>query len=252
MIEKDKRKKRVLGVIPCHLESQRLPRKALREIAGKPMIHWVQRAASQTPLLHEVLVATDSREIEDYCREAGIPVLLTGTHPSGTDRLHEVMSRVEADIYVNIQGDEPLLLKEHFELLVPPVTSGDCQISTLKVSMDWKSAQDPNKVKVVTDKEGGALYFSRHPIPFLRDKRDAVVYYKHIGIYAYHRNALELFYSLPQSPLELAERLEQLRFLENGIPIHVVETVHDTIGVDTEEDLRQVEAILSVGGRNPG
>jgi len=245
MIKQNKETQRILGVIPCHLESQRLPRKALREIAGKPMIHWVQRAASQTPLIHDVLVATDSREIEDYCREEGIPVILTGTHPSGTDRLHEVMSRVEAEIYVNIQGDEPLLVEEHFELLLPPVTNGACQVSTLKVSMDWKSAQDPNKVKVVTDKEGKALYFSRHPIPFVRDGRDAADYYKHIGIYAYHRNALQLFYSLPQAPLELSERLEQLRFLENGIPVQVIETVHDTIGVDTEEDLRQVEAILT-------
>ena len=248
MIEQDKKSQRVLGVIPCHLASQRLPGKVLREIAGKPMIHWVEKAASRTPLLHEVLVATDSKEIEDYCEQEGIKVILTGTHPSGTDRLHEVMSRTEADIYVNIQGDEPLLRPEHFELLVAPVAKGECQVSTLKVAIDQQSAQDPNKVKVVTDKAGSALYFSRYPIPFSRDAAHPSGYYKHIGIYAYHRAALQLFYSLPQSPLELSERLEQLRFLENGIPIQVIETFHDTIGVDTEEDLRQVEAILSAGG----
>jgi 3-deoxy-manno-octulosonate cytidylyltransferase (CMP-KDO synthetase) len=212
------------------------------------MVHWVYKAACQTPLLHEVLVATDSKDIEESCKRAGINVIVTGTHPSGTDRLHEVMLRIEADVYVNIQGDEPMLRPEHFELLIPPVTRGDAQVSTLKVAMDQQAAQDPNRVKVVTNTAGKALYFSRHPVPFRRDEKAPANYYKHIGIYAYHREALQLFYSRPQSPLELSERLEQLRFLENGIPIQVIETAHDTIGVDTEEDLRQVEAILCARG----
>jgi 3-deoxy-manno-octulosonate cytidylyltransferase (CMP-KDO synthetase) len=145
---------------------------------------------------------------------------------------------------VNIQGDEPLLRERHFELLVPPVTSGECLVSTLKVAISWEDAKDPNKVKVVTDKRGRALYFSRCPIPYLRGEVESADYYKHIGVYAYHREALERFYALPKSPLEVSERLEQLRFLENCIPIRVVETTHDTVGVDTEEDLKQVEAIL--------
>jgi 3-deoxy-manno-octulosonate cytidylyltransferase (CMP-KDO synthetase) len=235
---------KVLGVIPSHLESQRLPRKALLEIAGKPMIHWVYEAACGTPLLDEVLVATDSQEIHASCLEAGISVMVTGPHRSGTDRLHEVMSTVAADVYVNIQGDEPMLRAEHFEALIGPVLDGVAQVSTLKVAMDPNAAQDPNKVKVVTDRSDRALYFSRHPIPYQRKGPDRAHYYKHIGIYAYHRSALERFYSFPQSVLELSERLEQLRFLENGVPVHVVETDYDTIGVDTEEDLRQVQAIL--------
>jgi len=241
---------KVLGVIPSHLESQRLPRKALIDIAGKPLIRWVYEAARQTPLLHEIVVATDSQAIEEACRKAGAKVILTGKHPSGTDRLHEVMTRIEADVYVNIQGDEPLLRPDHFQSLIPPVMNRTAQVSTLKVEIDWDSAQDPNKVKVVTDGQDSALYFSRHPIPFQRKKGDTVHYYKHLGIYAYHRTALELFYSLPQSPLELSECLEQLRFLENGMPIHVIETAFDTIGVDTEADLREVESILA--DRSPG
>jgi 3-deoxy-manno-octulosonate cytidylyltransferase (CMP-KDO synthetase) len=242
---------KVLGVIPSHLGSQRLPGKALLEIAGKPMVHWVYEAARQTPHLHDVLVATDSDEILSSCKSAGLKAVLTGHHPSGTDRLHEVMPKIEADVYVNIQGDEPLLRSEHFELLVPPVTSGKARVSTLKVAMSRSAAQDPNKVKVVTDNTGRALYFSRHPVPFQRDDQAQPQYYKHIGIYAYHRKALQLFYSLPQSPLELSERLEQLRFLENGIAVQVIETVYDTIGVDTFEDLRQAEAILAGNRKEP-
>lgn len=242
--------RKVVGVIPSHLGSQRLPRKALLEIARKPMVQWVYEAACQTPLLDEVLVATDSAEIEEFCKRAGIAVFVTGPHPSGTDRLHEVMLQLKAEVYVNIQGDEPMLRSEHFESLIPSVTRGDAVISTLKVAIDQQSAQDSNKVKVVTDKNGKALYFSRHPIPFQRDETEPAHYFKHIGIYAYHWKALQRFYSLPQSPLELSERLEQLRFLENGIPVQVIETIYDTIGVDTKEDLREVEAILS-GKRKP-
>ena len=122
---------RVLGIIPSHLESRRLPGKALIDIAGKPMICWVYEAARRTPLLDQVMVATDSQKIEETCRKAGIEVILTGKHPSGTDRLHEVITRIEADVFVNIQGDEPLLRPEHFQLLIPPVTSRAAQVSTL-------------------------------------------------------------------------------------------------------------------------
>ena len=235
---------KIVGVIPAHMESERLPGKALLSIAGKPMVHRVFDAASQTRFLDEVFVATDSEAIVESCSQAGVNVMRTRPHRSGTDRLHEVMSKVEADVYVNIQGDEPLLRPEHFESLIPPVRGGEAPVSTLKVAMNESDAQDPNKVKVVTNQRGGALYFSRHPIPFRRSQTDVPQYFKHIGIYAYTREALQLFYSLPQSSLELSERLEQLRLLEHGVPIQVVETAHDTIGVDTKEDLLQVEEIL--------
>lgn len=238
-------KARILGVIPARFDSTRLPGKVLRTIAGRPMLYWVYRNARRSQLLTELIVATDSDRVERFCLEQGIPVMMTGRHPSGTDRLHEVMERTDADIYVNIQGDEPLLRAEHLEALLTPFLTGAAQVTTLKVAIDDAAAQDPNNVKVVCDDSGRALYFSRHPIPFDRDGRGDVQRYKHIGIYAYSRTALAMFHSFAESTLEAAEKLEQLRLLQNGIPILVVETAHDTVGVDTEADLQKVALLLS-------
>jgi 3-deoxy-manno-octulosonate cytidylyltransferase (CMP-KDO synthetase) len=236
---------KVLGVIPARLDSKRLPRKLLRDIAGKPMLYWVYRNASRSQSLSNLLVATESDEVMSYCQQEGIPVTMTGRHPSGSDRLNEVMERTDADIYVNIQGDEPMLRPEQLDLLLAPLLAGEAQVATLKVAVDLAAALDPNNVKVVTDFHGRALYFSRHPIPFDRDGLGTVQHYKHIGIYGYTRNALALFHSLPQSSLETAEKLEQLRFLQNGVPILVVETLQDNIGVDTEADLARVNALFA-------
>jgi 3-deoxy-manno-octulosonate cytidylyltransferase (CMP-KDO synthetase) len=236
---------KVLGVIPARLDSKRLPRKLLRDIAGKPMLYWVYRNASRSQSLSSLLVATESDEVMSYCQQEGIPVTMTGRHPSGSDRLNEVMERTDADIYVNIQGDEPMLRPEQLDLLLAPLLAGEAQVATLKVAVDLAAALDPNNVKVVTDFHGRALYFSRHPIPFDRDGLGTVQHYKHIGIYGYTRNALALFHSLPQSSLETAEKLEQLRFLQNGVPILVVETLQDNIGVDTEADLVRVNALFA-------
>jgi len=236
---------KILGVIPARYDSTRLPGKVLRNIAGKPMLFWVYRSARQSRLLSDLLVATDSEKVLEFCGQEGIPVMLTGRHPSGTDRLREVMERVDADIYINIQGDEPMLRPDHIEAVVSPFLTGDARVATLKVAVDEAAARDPNIVKVVTDDSGRALYFSRHPIPFDRDGAGGVKRYKHIGIYAYTRAALTLFHSLPESSLESAEKLEQLRFLQNGVAIHVVETPHDTVGVDTEADLQRVNLLLS-------
>ena len=236
---------KILGVIPARLDSRRLPRKVLLKIAGKPMLSWVYRNARRSALLTEVIVATDSEEVRNYCISENIPVLMTGRHPSGSDRLHEVMLRTDAEVYANIQGDEPTLRPDHLELLLSPFLTGNAQVTTLKVELDPARASDPNTVKVVTDDSGRALYFSRHAIPFDRDAGGGVRYFKHIGLYAYSRKALALFHELPQSSLETAEKLEQLRFLQNGIPIHVLETPHDTIGVDTEADLARVENLFS-------
>ncbi len=237
-----------MGVIPARLNSTRLPGKALRLIAGKPMLHWVYQNARQSPLLTELVVATDSEEIYESCAGAGIPVTMTGEHPSGGDRLHEVMGRTDADIYVNIQGDEPTLRADHLELLLQPFGGEtNAQVTTLKVAIDGDAARDANNVKVVTGSGGRALYFSRHAIPFDRDGTGGVQYFKHIGLYAYTRDALALFHRLPQSTLELAEKLEQLRFLENGVGIIVAETPHDTVGVDTEADLQRVIALFGGG-----
>jgi len=234
----------IIGVIPARLDSQRLAGKVMLHIGGRPMIHWVYERARKSTLLDELLVATDSSEVYEYCNGADIPAMLTREHPSGSDRLYEVVERTGGSFYVNIQGDEPTVTAEHIDLLLRPLLDGMAEVSTLKTAIDKTAAKNPNCVKVITDAAGRALYFSRHPVPFDRDGAEDILYYKHIGLYGYTRAALELFHRLPQSPLELAEKLEQLRFLENGITIAVMETPHDTIGVDTEEDLEQARAKL--------
>jgi 3-deoxy-manno-octulosonate cytidylyltransferase (CMP-KDO synthetase) len=149
-----------------------------------------------------------------------------------------------ADVYVNVQGDEPLARPEHIDALLVPMRDPKLMVSTVKTSCAAEDVNNPNAVKVVTDKHGRALYFSRSTIPFNRDGSQSVPYFKHLGFYAYRKSALDLFCQLPESQLERSERLEQLRFLENGIGIYVADTPYDTVGVDTEEDLRRVEAIL--------
>lgn len=234
--------RKVIGVIPARLDSTRLPRKVLRVIAGKAMVHWVYENSRKSPLVDEVWVATDSAEVLCYCRDHGIAVMETGAHPSGSDRIFEVMNRTDGEIYVNIQGDEPTLRPGHFDLLLTPLLEGEAEVATLKVAIDESTAGNPNRVKVVTDVKSRALYFSRARLPYAREGK--ATHFKHIGIYAYTRRALKLFHELPQSSLEIAEKLEQLRFLENGIPIFVAETPYDTIGVDTEEDLNQVISLF--------
>jgi 3-deoxy-manno-octulosonate cytidylyltransferase (CMP-KDO synthetase) len=236
---------RIIGVIPARLASTRLPRKVLRDIAGEPMLAWVYRAAQACPQLDEVIVATDSAEVQDFCDQHGWRCLLTSPDlHSGTDRLCAVSRVVDADIYVNIQGDEPLLLPEHITAILALFTSAEVDVTTPKVRCAPEDIVNPNAVKVVTALDGRALYFSRSTIPFDRDGRGNATYWKHLGLYAYRRAALERFAALAPTVLELLERLEQLRLLENGISIYVAETAHDTIGVDTEADLQRVEAIL--------
>ncbi len=237
---------RVLAVIPARLASTRLARKALREIAGEPMVGRVYRAVAESGVLKpaDVLVATDSDEILALCRAHGWNAELTSDqHRSGTERVHEIAQRHAADVYLNIQGDEPLTRAEHIRDLLALMQRPQVQIGTLKTPMRPEDITNPNAVKVVTASGGRALYFSRATIPFDRDRAGAP-YFKHLGFYAYSRAALDRFCSLPESNLERTERLEQLRFLENGNDIHVAETAFDTIGVDTEEDLRRVQAII--------
>ncbi len=237
----------ILGVIPARLASTRLPEKVLRDIAGKPLVVRVYEAARRSPLLTKVIVAADSQAVVDVCVAHDVPVVMTSpNHQSGSDRLYEVLQAEPADVYVNIQGDEPLLKAEHLAALIEPFHRlGDAvQVTTLKVAIDDATAQDPNVVKVITGTDSRGIYFSRLPIPYDRDKR-GVQRYKHIGLYAYRRDALAKFHSLPASPLQLTESLEQLKLIENGIPIHVFETPYDTVGVDTEEDLARVRAIFA-------
>jgi len=235
---------RTLGVIPARLASTRLSRKVLREIAGRPMLAWVYDAAKACPQLDEVVIATDSDEVAELCKAHNWPVELTSPElPSGTDRVHAVAQRIDAEIYVNIQGDEPLLTPEHIAALLTPFAQQHVDVSTLKVPCAPENIANPNAVKVVTASDGRALYFSRATIPYDRDQNGAA-YWKHIGLYAYRKAALNRFAELAPSPLEVTERLEQLRLLENGFSLYVAATESDTIGVDTAEDLTRVEELL--------
>jgi 3-deoxy-manno-octulosonate cytidylyltransferase (CMP-KDO synthetase) len=236
---------RAIAIIPARLASTRLPRKVLREIAGKPMLAHVVEAARRCPQLSDVIVATDSDEVLALCNQNGWRAEMTSSaHRSGTDRVWEVAQRIAADVYVNVQGDEPLARPEHISALLQPMQDPRVLVSTVKTPCSTEDIDNPNAVKVVTDLAGRALYFSRSTIPFDRDRTGQVQRYKHLGFYGYRREALEKFCSWPESELERAERLEQLRFLDHGTEIYVAETPYDTVGVDTEEDLKRAESIL--------
>ena len=239
-------KLRIAGVIPARLGSTRLPRKVLREIAGRPMVEWVWRAAAGSGLMDPIVVATDSDEVAEVCRERGVPVAMTSPNcASGSDRVREVARQIEADIYVNIQGDEPTLTPAFFAPLIRLFDRPEVQVATLAVRCPALDINNPNAVKVVTALDGKALYFSRATIPHERDTGGGFAgYRKHLGIYAYRKAALETFAELPPGWLESVEKLEQLRLLEAGIDIYVAGAPADTIGVDTEEDLERAEAAL--------
>ena len=236
---------KVIAVIPARLASMRLPRKMLREIAGKPLAVWVYQAVRSSPLLEDVIIATDSEEILGACRRHNCKARMTSKkHRSGTERVHEVSQSIEADVYLNVQGDEPMIRASHIETLVTVMRDSSVPVGTLMTPASTEDISSPGAVKVVTDSMGRALYFSRSMIPYDRD-RTHPQYFKHLGIYAYRKVVLDQFVSLPESALEHAERLEQLRFLENGIPIFVAETAFDSIGVDTEEDWARVVKLLT-------
>ncbi len=209
------------------------------------MLAYVYEATRACSQLQDVIVATDSDEIATVCRQNDWSCRLTSPeHRSGTDRVHEVAQAVEADVYVNVQGDEPLARREHLDVLLTLMERDGIEVGTLKTPCSSEDVNNPNAVKVVTASDGSALYFSRATIPFDRDNSGAVRYFKHLGFYAYRKTALDAFCAWPESELERSERLEQLRFLDNGVPIYVAEAPFDTVGVDTEEDLRRVERLL--------
>jgi 3-deoxy-manno-octulosonate cytidylyltransferase (CMP-KDO synthetase) len=238
---------KAIAVIPARLASTRLPQKMLREIDGKPLIGIVYTAVRSSPLLAEVVVATDSDEIMAVCRQNGWKAEMTSaTHRSGTERVHEISQRLNADLYINVQGDEPLTRLEHIAGLLDVMKAPQVQVGTLMTPARDGDIDNPNAVKVVTDAYRRALYFSRATVPFDRDQTRPR-YFKHLGFYAYRKPALDRFVNLPESLLERSERLEQLRFLENGVDIFVAETPYDTVGVDTEEDLQRVAEILRRG-----
>jgi 3-deoxy-manno-octulosonate cytidylyltransferase (CMP-KDO synthetase) len=234
-----------VAIIPARLASTRLPRKALRPIAGIPMLERVYRRAVACDGFSRVLVATEDEEIEAFCRARAIPVERTGAHPSGTDRLAEVARRIPAGRYVNVQGDEPLLDPRQVAALLSVFRLHPAAaVATVVAPVSLDRIADPATVKVALAADGRALYFSRAAIPFDRDLAGGPRW-QHVGLYAYTPEALAAFTALGESPLERTERLEQLRFLEAGFAIYAGITDVVTRSVDTDEDLRAVEAILA-------
>jgi len=238
----------VVAVIPARWASTRFPGKPMAELAGDPMIVHVVRRASEAMTVDHVIVATDDERIATVAEGAGAEAVMTGECPSGTDRVAAAIAdRGQWEIVVNVQGDEPLLAGDNIDVLVRGLMADEeVRMSTLCRPLEAERAEDPNAVKVVRDARGRALYFSRSPIPYPLHREMAwKMWLLHLGIYGFRRDALAEFVALPPSELEQAEGLEQLRALENGIPILVLDAPHPAFGVDTPEDLERVEKIIN-------
>ncbi len=235
-----------LIVIPARFASSRLPGKPLRKIAGRPMIQHVYQRAQEARVSPRVVVATESEEIRQAVLAFGGECLLTRTdHPTGSDRVAEVAGKIRADLYLNLQGDEPLVDPLMLAEVLAPFADPDTPVATLKSRFPpEEKVGNPHLVKVVVDRQDWALYFSRSPIPHYRNPEPHPVHYLHHGIYAYRRVPLLAFGKSSPTPLERAESLEQLRFLELGFRIKTPTTLRRSIGVDTEEDLARVERII--------
>ena len=235
-----------VAVIPARYASTRLPGKPLLDICGKPLIQHVWETVSRARGLDEVVVATDDMRIAHAVQAFGGKVCMTSPDcRSGSDRVREVAASLAADVYVNVQGDEPLLEASAIERLRDVFTEdASVQVATLCSRISEEQARSPHQVKVVRDHAGNALYFSRAPLPFVRESGESTEFLGHVGIYAYRTDALRGFASLPFSPLERAEKLEQLRFLQAGIPVRVLEVPPMGVGVDTPEDLERVRAVV--------
>lgn len=243
---------RIIGVIPARFQSKRLPGKVLVDILGKPMIQHVWERVKKSKILDDLIIACDDKCILDVAKNFGAKAFLTSkNHPSGTDRIAEVVKNVKTDIVVNIQGDEPLIHHSVIDALASSLKKDKSAVmsTVIKVITHEEDLDNPNVVKVVIDKNKNALYFSRASIAYNRDKRNfkELIYYKHLGLYAYQRDFLLRLQKMTPSLLEKTERLEQLRVLEAGYKIKTILTKRETIGVDTREDLKKVEKFLKRG-----
>ncbi|MDD5585284.1 MAG: 3-deoxy-manno-octulosonate cytidylyltransferase [Candidatus Omnitrophica bacterium] len=238
----------VIGVIPARYESSRLAHKLLREVCGKPLIQWAWENASKASLLDRLIIACDNVKIKEVAESFGAKVVMTSTkHQSGTDRIAEAVRDIDAKIVINIQADEPIMHQSTIDSLAREMINNPATLMATvrkKIETD-EDTNNPNVVKLICDKNDFAIYFSRYPIPYYRDGSIEKKYYKHLGIYAYTKDFLYTFKNLPSSFLENAERLEQLRAIEAGHRIKVIETKFESIGVDTEEDLQKVETVLN-------
>ena len=246
----------VVAVIPARYGSTRLPAKPLADICGKPMIQWVYENTLKSKLCTRVCIATDDERIAVVARSFGAEVVMTSADiQSGTDRMAAVANLIPGEVFVNVQGDEPLIDPAAIDLAVAPVIAGNYDLASLRVPIkSIESLNNKNVVKVIVDDHNRALYFSRYPIPYSRvepeQAKPPYLCFQHVGVYAYKRETLLKVSALPASDLERAESLEQLRAMKAGIAIGVFETNFESVGVDTEEDLQKVRKIL--GGKQHG
>lgn len=239
----------VIGIIPARFGSTRFEGKVLADLLGKPLIQHVWERASKSVLLEDLIVACDDERVKEAVTNFGAKAIFTAkAHASGTDRIIEVVNPLDVKVIINIQADEPLIQPQMIDDLARAVLENpDVSMATLAKRIEHQEdLANPNVVKVVVDKDGFALYFSRSPIPYMREgvSFKEAPFFKHIGLYAYTKDFLFTFKNLPPSALEKVEQLEQLRALENGYSIKVIETKADTIGVDTLEDLEKAKALL--------
>jgi 3-deoxy-manno-octulosonate cytidylyltransferase (CMP-KDO synthetase) len=239
---------KIIALIPARLESTRLPRKLLRMLDGKTILRRTYEAVLATELFDEVIVVCDNQLLCEEMMQYNYRFMLSEReHESGTDRIAEAAMRLNADIIVNVQADEPFIEKQALQKVIELFQNPLVEIASLKKRItDLSQINNPNCVKVVTDAQGKALYFSRSSIPYNRDQSESVVYFQHIGVYAFRKNVLLKFASLPPSPLEQIEKLENLRMLENGLSVYLAEIEHVGISIDTEEDLLKAIAYLQV------
>ncbi len=246
----------VVGVIPARYASVRFEGKLLADLSGKPVIQHVWENAKKARTLNDLIVACDDDRIYKTVLDFGGKAVMTAKgHTSGTERIAEVISDMDVNIVINIQGDEPLVHSSMIDdVAYYLLNDSSVQVATIRKRIEHEEEiPDANVVKVVVDKKGHALYFSRWPIPFVRDEEPGMrVHYKHIGLYGYTKDFLFTYKNLPQSKLESFEKLEQLRILENGYPIKVIETKYETIGVDTQEDLEKVKQYLAIKSKLEG
>ena len=244
---------KVIAMIPARYSASRFPGKLMKELGGKTVIERTYEATLKTQLFDEVFVVTDSEVIfETITQIGGKAIMSQKEHDCGSDRIAEAVENMKVDIVINVQGDEPFIDEVSLEKLIHVFkndSNKEIDLASLKVEMtDDKEIQNPNNVKVITDQKDFAMYFSRSPIPFARDQNIEIQYYKHIGVYAFRKSALIDFYYTPKTPLETAEKIEGIRYLEVGKRIKMVETKSAVVGIDTPEDLEKAKEILKNNG----
>ncbi|MBS1572946.1 MAG: 3-deoxy-manno-octulosonate cytidylyltransferase [Bacteroidetes bacterium] len=240
---------KIIAVIPARYNASRFPGKLMQDLGGKTVIATTYENVVKTQLFSEVFVATDSEIIFDEIKNIGGNVVMTSNHETGSDRIAEAVKNIDCDIVVNVQGDEPFLKTEPLQQLISVFyndSSKEISLASLKIKLiDIEDVINPNHVKVITDLQNFAMYFSRAVIPFHRDQELIADYYKHIGVYAFRKEALLKFASLEMSPLEKLEKIECIRYLENGMKIKMIETNFVGVGIDVPEDLEKARAILN-------